>query len=559
MFRPPRNRPREGSCLILSPPGPPGPTTPDAMRRFATLALAVLALVPAAFAQRGYTNAAPALTLAPSGARTALADTLVIANVEQGAALAVYSYNDGSGIVTGTNTLYTVFGSGYTLPNDEDYVVLGVATAFFDIPTTNQTFDVSVFNGTLEDGPQGEALYTETFDTDSIVPPETGPDGTTVIRTFFDFAEEVEVGGPVFFITYDFGGITEDLSIVSTADLDVTAPETVIFDSGEWFLLEDIFQDPLEVYLLADAVVLTGEVEPIAVGTARDQGDGATVTVQGTVTRSAGAFTYLQDETGGLTIRQTSGAFFDAVASGAIRPGSVVRVTGTLSQFNGLLQISGGALEDFEVVGTAEVPAPQDVTLAELAANGEAYEGELVRVFDVTFPDESFQFEAATTYTVTDPSDDSGAVTVRVPNADDGTLDGGDFFGNPAIVTGVVGQFSSTDPDAGYQILVTQYGDVGGGAVATDDDPDGRLGLSLLAPNPAAGTAEATVTLAAPGRATLAVYDVLGREVARVLDRDLAVGAHVVRLDASGLPAGTYLVRLSAAGATAARPFTVAR
>ncbi len=53
---------------------------------------------------------------------------------------------------------------------------------------------------------------------------------------------------------------------------------------------------------------------------------------------------------------------------------------------------------------------------------------------------------------------------------------------------------------------------------------------------------------------TLAVFDVLGREVARVLDGDLAAGDLLVRLDVSALPAGTYLARLTADGATVVRP-----
>ena len=96
-------------------------------------------------------------------------------------------------------------------------------------------------------------------------------------------------------------------------------------------------------------------------------------------------------------------------------------------------------------------------------------------------------------------------------------------------------------------------------AVAVGESPDGRLGLSGVAPNPSAEAGTVTVSLAAAGPVTLTVVDVLGREVARVLDGPLAAGAHPVRLDVSALPAGTYLVRLTADGATAVRSFTVAR
>ena len=46
---------------------------------------------------------------------------------------------------------------------------------------------------------------------------------------------------------------------------------------------------------------------------------------------------------------------------------------------------------------------------------------------------------------------------------------------------------------------------------------------------------------------TLRVFDVLGREVAALLDNtSLAGGEHTVRFDASGLTSGVYLYRLEA-------------
>ena len=42
------------------------------------------------------------------------------------------------------------------------------------------------------------------------------------------------------------------------------------------------------------------------------------------------------------------------------------------------------------------------------------------------------------------------------------------------------------------------------------------------------------------------VYDVMGREVARLVDGRLPAGYQRVQWDASGLPSGTYLYRLTA-------------
>ena len=536
------------------------------MRRFATLVLAALVLVPAVLAQSRVTAEKLSRIAATPTRLVAPGDTTVLSNIPEGTTQ-ISTFAAGSNFLFGSggsNLGVDAFGAGYTLESDAEFEVIGAliyVTASPDGGATGESFEVRVYEGAIQEGPTGEAIYTEVFPADVVPQVE---EGEPISPTVLFFGQAVEIEGPSFFVTYDVDGITSQFGAGSTNILDDPTPETVVLIEGEWVPVFEAFAvegTPLRVQLFADAIVREGGEEFVVqpVGTARDQGAGEVVTVEGTVSRAEGAFTYLQDETGGLAIRQTSGDFFDAVASYYVTEGAVVRVTGRLSEFNGLLWINGNDLEAFTVVEQAEPPEPQVVTLAELAADGEAYEGELVRVFDLTFPEDAFQFEAGTTYEVTDPTDDSGTVTVRVPNADDTQLEGGDFFGNPASVTGVVVQNSSTDPDAGYQIVVVLYGDVAANAVATADDPDGRLGLSPLAPNPAAGTAEATVTLAAPGRATVAVYDVLGREVARVLDRDLAAGDHAVRLDASDLPAGTYLVRLSAAGATVARPFTVAR
>ena len=44
----------------------------------------------------------------------------------------------------------------------------------------------------------------------------------------------------------------------------------------------------------------------------------------------------------------------------------------------------------------------------------------------------------------------------------------------------------------------------------------------------------------------LVVYDVRGREVARLVDGGLPAGVHRVRFDAVGLPSGVYIYRLTA-------------
>ncbi|MEN9839904.1 MAG: hypothetical protein RL177_1383, partial [Bacteroidota bacterium] len=54
-------------------------------------------------------------------------------------------------------------------------------------------------------------------------------------------------------------------------------------------------------------------------------------------------------------------------------------------------------------------------------------------------------------------------------------------------------------------------------------------------------------------RTRLMIYDLLGREVARLIDADLPAGRHSVRFDGTGLASGVYLIRLESGGKVATR------
>ena len=62
-----------------------------------------------------------------------------------------------------------------------------------------------------------------------------------------------------------------------------------------------------------------------------------------------------------------------------------------------------------------------------------------------------------------------------------------------------------------------------------------------------------------PGDATLAVYDLLGREVARLADGPHAAGEHRVAFDARRLAAGLYVARLRVGDDAVTRRLTVVR
>jgi hypothetical protein len=67
-------------------------------------------------------------------------------------------------------------------------------------------------------------------------------------------------------------------------------------------------------------------------------------------------------------------------------------------------------------------------------------------------------------------------------------------------------------------------------------------------PNPFNPSTSIRFDLPEAGEVTLVVFDLLGREVARVLDRTLDAGQHAVTWDAGDLPSGVYLYRVEAGG-----------
>lgn len=69
-----------------------------------------------------------------------------------------------------------------------------------------------------------------------------------------------------------------------------------------------------------------------------------------------------------------------------------------------------------------------------------------------------------------------------------------------------------------------------------------RLGGAY--PNPFNPRTTITYTLQQAARARLAVYDVLGREVALLVEGVLPAGTHAVHFDGAGLPSGVYFYRL---------------
>ncbi len=78
-------------------------------------------------------------------------------------------------------------------------------------------------------------------------------------------------------------------------------------------------------------------------------------------------------------------------------------------------------------------------------------------------------------------------------------------------------------------------------------------------PNPFNPTTTIQYALPAEGQVRLAVYDMLGREVARLVDSNQKAGTHRVSFDAQDLSSGVYIYRIEANGFTQTRQMTLVK
>ena len=101
-------------------------------------------------------------------------------------------------------------------------------------------------------------------------------------------------------------------------------------------------------------------------------------------------------------------------------------------------------------------------------------------------------------------------------------------------------------------------GYLSGLATPVEGGPEAAFALSV-GPNPVRGEATVRFSLVEAQGVRIALYDVLGREVAVVAEGSLSAGPHTARVAATSLPAGVYVLRLDGEGMSASRQISVVR
>ena len=94
-------------------------------------------------------------------------------------------------------------------------------------------------------------------------------------------------------------------------------------------------------------------------------------------------------------------------------------------------------------------------------------------------------------------------------------------------------------------LFIAKYGATALSSEHSDVVPSWEIEVSNY-PNPFRHRATIAYRVSAPGHVRLTVYDVLGRELAVLVDERQSAGSHSAKLDASGWPSGVYLYRLEA-------------
>ncbi|MBT4033653.1 MAG: T9SS type A sorting domain-containing protein [Candidatus Marinimicrobia bacterium] len=211
-----------------------------------------------------------------------------------------------------------------------------------------------------------------------------------------------------------------------------------------------------QIALISTWITELAAVTPITIAEARATAEEEIVTIQGIVTsvnfaEEGGSEYAIQDPTGGIVAFSWD---FDA----GLLIGDAVTITGEIDFYNGKSEIVPETPQDVIIESSGNsLPEFQVLTIAEILADGEAYDSELGRIDSVTIISGTWPSAGSNAnLTITDPSGET--LTMRIDKETE--IDENDPLLGYFNVQGVIGQFDSSEPyDEGYQILPRLYTD----------------------------------------------------------------------------------------------------
>jgi hypothetical protein len=247
---------------------------------------------------------------------------------------------------------------------------------------------------------------------------------------------------------------------------------------------------------------------------------------------------YIQDGSAAIVIDDATTA--PGVITTTMNVGDAISgLKGQSLLFNGLLELT--PIENATVASSGNTVTPQVVTIADVLANLENYESELVQITGVTFDATATNFAANANTPITAPT---ASVFRSVFTATEV-----DYIGQPIPTTARTinafpGENTVSVPSPSIYFVARSLADINLSSTSFDN----INGLTMY-PNPLSGN---TLYLTSSANAAMSVqiFDLLGKEVLK---------ANVVNnaVNVSGLNAGVYMVKVTEEGKTATRKLVI--
>jgi hypothetical protein len=253
---------------------------------------------------------------------------------------------------------------------------------------------------------------------------------------------------------------------------------------------------------------------------------------------------YLQDSTGGVAV---FGGDFIRNVPNEIGPNLAfeVEVLGGVSQYNGNMEIIPYAVRR---LGVKPPVTPQAITTNQLAANGENFEGLLVKISGARIISGNFPPAGSSDNLTID--DGSGPCIMRIDSDTD--IDGQPTPAGKIDIVAIVNQFDSSLPyNDGYQLLPRRFADISASTeVQAKVELPRQFQLAQNHPNPFWRDTEIRFSLPTEAAVQLEIFNLLGERVALLADEKFLAGKHRLSWDGrqtdKTLAGGIYFYRLQA-------------
>lgn len=239
---------------------------------------------------------------------------------------------------------------------------------------------------------------------------------------------------------------------------------------------------------------------------------------------------YIQDATAGILIDDNSAVITTPMVNGDAISG----LRGQASLFSGLLQLL--PIENATIASSGNVITPQVVTAADITANIEMYESELVQINAASFTtaDGVIVFAANTNYNMNDGSDIAFRTIFAEANYIGQLVPSG---ASSKIV--LVAEFNGT-----AQVVSRNLADV----TLSTNSFDAIEGLTMY-PNPLSGNV-LNFSSAINAEMNVQIFDMLGKQI-------LTSKVNNNTLNVPNLNAGIYIIKITEEGKTATRKLVV--